>query len=513
VSLLSGTPGDLPDSDSDRFAPRHTSVDGEYGIVVTSQNDLTITTISDALNFQRDITGISADAGHAFVQTVDGANIRFDGSGNTDTIVANGITFGLAADMQNGHVLTTIAGQDLTIEENTVLRSTSGTVTDISSFTTDEGVEFENVVKEGPRFSLFLPTPSDDPTTKTVNTDDSQFIGLDFGRPGEQNFIVEVNWADGVLDVLEFESGVGSRFERISHTFTNDFLLENFELPTFLNFFNDPAINLFDNAGQTSLNGDATDLNTNDNFVLAFSDSRPQGDLEVASVSRPEAIIRDNIIPTNDDQVSSETEVSEFGQTESVVEEEASDAYLVRLDDAGLEIKETKQDMEESSVTQDVVAQLKRRVEEGVQYPPGQYRINWTESGVSFSIEFEKGAEEDLEPGEVEPLIDELPRGENPAENNELDLPQEDLSPADMPVEDIRDSNVKNGDEDVDIVVENVRQMNRADLIASGAIAIGLMRSNAKRDEEVAQELSQLNAEGNRISFTKSARTSRKIGS
>ena len=511
TALLSDTPGDLPDDDGDLFAPRHTSVDGEYGIIVTSQNDLTVTTVSDALNLQQDLTGISADAGHAFLQTVDGASIQFDGRGNTDTIFANGITFGLAADLQNGHVLTTIAGGDLTIEDNTVLRSTSGTVTDISTFTTDEGVEFENVSMEGPLFSLFLPTPSDDPTTRTVNTDDSQFIGLNFGRAGEQNFIVEVNWADGVFDVLNFDSDVGNRFERISHTFTNQFLLENFELPTFLNFFNDPAINLFDTAGQASLNGDTTDLNTNDNFVLAFSDSRPQGDLEVASVTRPDAIIRDSIIPMNDDQLSSETEASDFGQMETVVEEETSDAYLVRLDDAGLEIKETRQELEESGVTQDVVSQLKRRVEEGTQYPPGQYRINWTEGGVSFSIEFEKGAEEDLGPGELEPVVEELPDSDAPVDTNELESTPEEESPVVAPASNVQNDD-RSSEEELDIVIENVKQPSRADLIASGAIAIGLMRSNSKRDEELAEELSKLGSAGDSISFSKSARIGRKIG-
>lgn len=362
-SSLAGIPADLPDDNSDPFAPRNASVDVEYGIIVSSQNDLTITTISDALDCQQDLTGVSADRGHAFVQTLNSANIHFDGSGNTNTISANGSTFGLAADMQNGHVLTTVAGGDLTIADNTVLRSTSGSVTDISAFTTDEGVDFTNVTNEGPQFSLFLPTPSDDPTTKTVNTDDTQYIGLNFGRAGEQNFTVEVNWADGTIDVLEFDAVDGNRFERISHTFTNEFLLANFELPTFLNFSNDPAINLFDNGGQTN-------LNTNDGFILAFSDSRPQGDLVISAVSRPDAVLRETIIPINDTQISSENEVSELGQTETVVEEEVSDAYLIRLDEAGVEIKETRQDIEESNVIQDVIAQWKRRVAEGTQFPP-----------------------------------------------------------------------------------------------------------------------------------------------
>jgi len=533
-STLGGVPADLPDDDSDRFAPRHTSVDAEYGIIVSSQNDLTITTISDALDCQQDLTGISADNGHAFVQTLDTANIHFDGSANTQTLSANGTTFGLAADMQNGHVLTTVAGGDLTIGENTVLQSASGTVADISAFTTDEGVDFTIVTKEGPQFNLFLPTPSDDPTTKTVNTDDAQFIGLNFGRAGEQNFIVEVDWADGTLDVLNFDTNIGNRFERIAHTFTNEFLLANFELPTFLNFYNDPAINLFDNSGQTNLNGGPNDLNTNDNFVLAFSDSRPQGDLQIGSVSRPEALVRDTIIPVNNDQVSSETEANEFGQKETVVEEEVSDAYLIRLDETGLEIKETRQDLEESNVVQDVIAQWKRRVEQGTQFPPGQYRINWTESGVSFSIEFEKGAQEDLQPDELEPVDQRRDSGDltetdqflGPDKSTEIDAetaddlrlePDTDSQPKkNHPVEDIQKATttyqIQPREEEVDIVIEDVSPRCRASLIAAGALAIGVKDRQKNRDEKLVDELAQVTAEGRTFSFLKSARVSRRVG-
>ncbi len=518
TSTNAATPFDLPDDNEDRFAPRHAVVDSEYAIVVSSQNDLSVTTISDALGRQQNLTGIAADNGHAFLQTAGESNIHFDGQGNTSTFGTPGNSFGLASDMRNGHVLTAIAGGDLTIAENTVLRSSSGAVTDISSFNTDEGVDFENVTKEGPLFSLFLPTPSDDPTTKTVNTDDTQFIGLNFGRTNELNFIVEVAWADGTLDVLNFDSDIGNRFERISHTFTNKFLTETFELPTFLNIYNDPAINLFDNNGQTSLNT-ATDLNTNDNFVLAFSDSRPQGDLEIASVSKPAGVIRENIIAYNDEQVASETEVSEFGTAETVADEEVSDAYLIRLDESGLELKETRQDLDDSSVTQDVIAALKRRVEEGTEYPPGQYRINWTESGVSFSIEFEKGAEEDLDPAELEPVIEVPPPSEN---LNETNIPEESSDESDKLSSD--DSNDLQHSEDeiksrtpshnrlADEEQETTEQRGRASLIVAGAFALGMKRQNAKRNDELAEELSKLGGGENSISFLKSARSNRRIG-
>ena len=515
VSSLSSVPSDLPDDDGDSFAPRHTSVNSEYGIIVSSQNDLTFTTVSDATNQQQNLTGITSTNGHAFVQTLGDADIHFDGRGNSDTFGSGGTPFGLASDMQNDHVLTTIAGGDLTIAEDTVLRSTSGAVTDIGSFTTDEGRDFDNVTLEAPFFSLFLPTPSDDPTTKTVNSDDTQFIGLRFGRANELNFVVEVTWADGTLDVLDFDSDVGTRSERISHTFNNEFLTQNFELPTFLNFYNDPAINLFDNRGQSNLNSGPTDLNTNENFVLAFSDSRPQGDLQIASVSRPEAAIRESIIPSNDEQLTTETEASEFGATETVEEENISDAYLIRLDERGFEIEETRQDLEKIGITQDVIAELKQQVEDGTQFPPGQYRINWTESGVSFSIEFEKGAEEDLEPNELKPATNESLESTGPTDLKRVDPnveDVEDLSPLSinndhvLPLVDVRD-------EDEEFSDKHFEQPGRAGLIAAGALALGLKKRGANRDNEIAEELSKLaaNSEG-KFSFLKSARSRRRVG-
>ena len=102
-------------------------------------------------------------------------------------------------------------------------------------------------------------------------------------------------------------------------------------------------------------------------------------------------------------------------------------------------------------------------------------------------------------------MIDELPREDKPVDTDESEQAPEEELPAELNLGDDRQH------QGLDIVVENLKQPSRADLIVSGAIAIGLMRGNAKRDEEVAEELSELSAAGE-ISFCKSARISRKIG-
>ena len=528
TSVLANVPENLPVSADDPLAPRFTEIDGEYGIIVSSQNDLLIGTVSDALGFQTNQTGVFSSEGHVYIETTNGSNIQFDGASSADTISANGTTFGVATEMQNGHVLTALAGGDLTIADNTVLATTSGTVTDISSFNTDEGVNFENVTREGPQFQLFLPTPSDNPTTRTVNSDDTQFIGIDFGRSGEQNFIVEVTWADGVVDVLNFDDGVGNRFERISHTFTNDFLIENFELPTTLAFFNDPAINLFDSENATEISS-TNDLNTNDNFVLAFSDSRPQGDLQIASVGRPVILPRESVTFFAEQQVSFETDSSDFGEEAVQVEEQRSDAYLVRLDDAGFEVEETTQDLPDSTVTQDIIAQWKRRVEEGTQFPPGTYKINWVESGVTFSIEFEKGAEEDLEPGELRrvderfspPTSIDPPKPDMDDVEDELfdDMKLDDDSPVPTGNKEKAIEASKTDDEledEIRIVVDDLDDMansasrSRVGLLATGIVALGLKRKNGSRSDGKS-EREELKATATEISFVKSARSRRRM--
>ena len=524
TSSLESVPTNLPIDAGDPLAPTLTDIDGEYGIIISSQNDLLVGTVSDAVGGQANQTGVFSSQGHAYIETTNGGDILFDGSLNANTITANGTTFGVATEMQNGHVLTAVAGGDLTIADNTILVTTSGSVTDVSSFNTDEGVDFENVSEEGPQFQIFLPTPSDNPTTRTVNTDDTQFIGIDFGRGGEQNFTIEVAYADGTIDVLNFDGGVGNRFERISHTFTREFLLFNFELPTTLTFSNDAAINLFDFEGATEINS-INDLNTNDNFVMAFSDSRPQGDLEIAAVGRPTGIPRESVITFTEQQVSFETDSAGFDESTTQVEQQASDAFLVRLDDDGFELEETTQDLPDSTVTQDIVAQWKQRVEEGTQFPPGKYRIKWVQSGVTFSIEFEKGAEEDLEPGELRRVDEEA----SPPPS--IDPPEPDDDVEDELFDDVKlDDGIRvpsgnkeasvdafqsddGVDDELQIIVEDLADStsrSRAGLLATGIIALGLKRKSGARNERKTEQ-EELKATATEISFVKSARSRRRM--
>ena len=138
---------------------------------------------------------------------------------------------------------------------------------------------------------LFLPTPDNTPTTRTVGSDNTQFIGLNIGRDGEQRFLVEVDFADGVTEVFESNTEVGERFEIVSRTFDPLFLITVLDLPTTLTVLNDPGINLFDNGGDGDLNSSATDLNASDNFVNALSASRTQGNLVVQGVEINEPVI------------------------------------------------------------------------------------------------------------------------------------------------------------------------------------------------------------------------------
>ena len=525
VTSLINVPSNLPIDADDPLATEFTDIDAQYGVIVSSQNDLLIGTVSDALGFQTDQTGIFSSQGHAYIETTNGSDIQFDGSLNTDAITANGVMFGVASETQNGHVLTAIAGGDLTIADNTILVSSTGSVTDVSSFTTDEGVDFGTVTNEGPQFQIFLPTPSDFPTTETVNNDNTQFIGIDFGRNGDQNFNVEVTYADGFVDLINFDAGVGNRFERISHTFEDQFLFENFELPTTLSFSNDPAINLFDLEGANEISS-VNDLNTNDNFVMAFSDSRPQGDLVVASVVRPTGIPRENVVTFSEQQVSFTTDSSGFGESETQIEQQASDAFLVRLDDEGFELEKTTQDLPESTVTQDVVTDWKRRVEDGTQYPPGKYRIRWVESGVTFSIEFEKGAEEDLQPGELRRVSDELspPTFVDPPKPDVDDVENEPsdgvnseiglIAPVGNKEEFIETVATAEGFEDgMQIVVEDLADStsrSRVGLLTSGIIALALKRKSGIRSDGKTQQ-DELRETATEISFVKSSRSRRRM--
>ena len=400
VTTLSNVPEELPTDPQDAFAPRFNDIDTGYGIVVVNQGDLIIGSVRDALEIQPQLQGFFSDAGHVYFQTnslgSESGDILFTGDDSVINIGANGLTFGVAGNVNSGHAITTIAAGDLTIDTNTILVSSTGAVTDISSFTTPEGRNSTNVTLEGPFMSLFLPTADDNPTTRTVGSDNTQFIGLNIGRNGEQRFLVEANFADGVTEVFDFATDVGPRFERISRTFDPFFLFTVLDLPTELTVFNDPGINLFDNGGNENLNSSATDLNSSANFVSALSGSRPQGDVTLASIEidEPIAVERDPVVvsPFID------TSVNDFEFEEEFIVDEESDskAELFFVDDNNEEVK-IKLISENETITPDVIAQWREKVDAGIEFPPGKYRFKWTDNGVPFAVEFTKFVDENVE--------------------------------------------------------------------------------------------------------------------
>lgn len=149
---------------------------------------------------------------------------------------------------------------------------------------------------------------------------------------------------------------------------------------------------------------------------------------------------------------------------------------------------------------------------------------------MSFSIEFEKGAQEDLDPSELEP-VDEFQDSSESSQANEKPSPEDDTDTDEatdidearsnqlqkvLPTENSWDalsaSHVQFVDDEVSIVVEDVSPPCRAGLIAAGALAIGLKERQVNRDATLVEEFNKLNNAGNKFSFRKSARISRRVG-
>ncbi len=402
VTTLTGVPSNLPTSMADPFAPRFNGIDANYGIVISNQGDLVVGGVTDALAVQGTIQGFFANNGHVFIETVAGGtpgDLIFTGQNSVIQVMANGINFGLAGNVTNGHAITTIAANDLTIANNTMLSSASGTVTDISPFVTPEGMFFMNIVLEGPFMNLFLPTPGNNPTTQIVGADNTQRIGLDIGRAGEQHFLIEVFWADGVTDVFDFNGVQGQQFVQVAHAFNPAFLFANFVLPTNFSLYNDPGINLFDQAGANNMNMTAINLNTNSNFVLAFSQSIPVGTLDVAEIEIEELATVESFPVEVDAVPIPESETFEFEESAVVEFDEVSNAELYFVDENNQETL-VRLISENETVTPDTISKWRTKVNSGSEFPPGKYRLKWTDNGVPFSIEFTKDVSQDLDEGD-----------------------------------------------------------------------------------------------------------------
>ena len=524
VSTLTNVPVDLPTQMTDMFAPRFNGIDGNYGIIVSNLGNLVVGAVQDALGVQNDTQGFLSDDGHVFIETrafgMEDGDVQFTGTNSLAQIMANGRTFGVVGNVNNNHAITTIANGDLTIDTDSILISSTGAVTDIGAFQTPEGLNGMTITLEGPFMELILPTPNNNPTTNIVGSDNTQFVGLNIGRDGEQRFLLEVFWADGTSEVLDFATDIGPRFERISHVFDPFFLFQTFELPTTMRVFNDPGINLFDSAGGGNLNSVEVNLNTNENFVLARSNSRPQGNLDVAQVDILEPLEIESNSPIAEPVIVAEQINLDYEETVVIADSLVTQLELLFIDEDGKE-NSIRLISENETVTPDTISKWRGKVNSGAEFPPGHYRLRWTDNGVPFSFDFDK----DVQENELQ-LDDQTSNGESlnlerisDAElqwwrtADESGTSGNDVSPAEGL--DVETSEEVLDEPQIDQDIETKQRPSRLGL-AAGLMAFAMTRQKSKKPvSKDATTESQANqkspTKSTDLSFSKRARSRRKL--
>jgi hypothetical protein len=301
-----------------------TTIDNLYASVVIVRGDAVVGDVHDPSSDARrdfdtdEARGVeAADTGNVFLATTAGGDLLFT---NRNREGEPGVLDAVAVQMAGG-VFTAVAAGTLRIDtedadslapglRTTRLVSKTGTVTDVNS---DSATQF------GPRAILDASTEEGNAATTGLVRADQNFeqrITMALGSRGEDNLLVEVEWADvadirthsnanvrlapdpnaptntvgstSVLgsrlyadvvqtpveviesdtlnprnDAYEYQLSPGvSRVSTITHNYDESFVPNNpaqNRLPTTIRVFNDSSINLFDNGGP---NGAARDLNS-----------------------------------------------------------------------------------------------------------------------------------------------------------------------------------------------------------------------------------------------------------
>lgn len=320
----------------DQTGPFANDLADDYSVVVQVKGSAIVGDVADATEaFQENASQASRGlvvngTGNAYLGTTDA--LTFSGVGRFDSQGDNtgaGSSLGEATVVElAGGVLTAIAGTSLaivtddpneadplyTVTRTTKLKSSTGTVTALA-----DPAESGQDAERGPR--VIVDEASDIASASTTgivraDTDFEQRITVALGSRGEDNLLVEVEWADvaniredsnlqpvdeadrrsdfsptlpganPIADVIQtpqtqIESAPADpnltygdladdsfRTVTIRHNFAEEFIpilrteinRDSNRLPTTVRVFNDPAINLFENGGETDLNSAAFDL-------------------------------------------------------------------------------------------------------------------------------------------------------------------------------------------------------------------------------------------------------------
>lgn len=319
----------------DQTGPFANDIADDYSVIVQVEGSAIVGDVVDATEaFQESDAQASRGlvvngTGNAYLGTTDA--LTFSGVGRFDSQAdesASGQGEATVVELAGG-VLTAIAGTSLaivtddpneadplyTVTRTTKLKSATGTVTALA-----DPAESGQDAERGPR--VIVDAASDIASASTTgivraDTDFEQRITVALGSRGEDNLLVEVEWADvaniredsnvqpiedeadrrsdfsptlpgasPIADVIqtpqaeieaaEFEAELtygdladdSFRTVTIRHNYAEEFIpilrteinQDSNTLPTTVRVFNDPAINLFENGGETDLNSAAFDL-------------------------------------------------------------------------------------------------------------------------------------------------------------------------------------------------------------------------------------------------------------
>ncbi len=397
-------------------------VDEFYGLVVASNtgNLLIGTAVVDPAGLTTLDPGLSIAEGHAYLNS-DG-DVTFRQNGAASTVVQ----------IQNDHVFTAVASGQLSIDTvsdsstgavagmPTELTSSSGSVLSVGVHKDQYDGRLDELAstedKSGPRLTITPPDGLEGDTTglvQFVNGSATQKITLQVGVVGEENFFLDVAYADEIQELDEIPPGsqiptplVGERDleldgvnsampgELVSSEFTVDNVFMDIEffstlknpngtaLPTEVRLFNDPLINLFQNGGAQNLNRSISVLASPDGDGPVRQDNYVQPQMLIVPIDvQPEAPPPRVLLPlyvpddvqTRDTNPTFEQQV--FDQIRPAIQKEDRVFYgPVDINDEF----EKSYVWEEGTTKEDFIQDIKDEViksENLSKYPPGKYVI------------------------------------------------------------------------------------------------------------------------------------------
>lgn len=429
----------------------------DYSAIVRVVGDATIGDVVDP-------TGATADdatarglavttTGNAYLDTT--GSLTFTGEGRFGEAEAGEVE----VVAMSGGVLTAVAGtvlridtedpdQPAAVKRTTKLASATGAVTSLAP----EGQSGEDTAP-GPR--LVLDTSTEELNAATTglvraDTDFEQRITAAIGSRGEDNLIVEVEWADvaqvreqsvarpsvreaystaevagsneladliqtPVAEIEQLEANTATtgleyqelegefRVVTIRHNYAQEFVPTNpaqDSLPTTVRVFNDPAINLFDQGGERDLNSASLTIAPR---IITLP---PAGFFVISEPDLPtQYVVADT--PVTRDEPTPETQRSVSDEGRAMVVSSAESVEFGRIDSSGEWIRDLPGEpwpQVRDDAEGDFLREIRDQIDEGP-YSEGRYRIQIrTPRGEQLLEEWTKG---DLNAEENEETLDE----------------------------------------------------------------------------------------------------------